>query len=151
MLRDIRIIKSLYTKIKPGTLDYRPTPKQRSTLELLQYMSHASVVTLEGIKQGKMDTEKYQEAMKHTLQMKPEDFPARMDDQAKAMDSTFLLLTDNELNEELDLFNMGFKMTRAAWILEMVLKSLVAYKMQLFLYIKASGNPDIGSRDLWME
>ncbi len=151
MLREVRIIKSLYTKIKPGTLDYRPTPKQRSTLELLQYMSHASTVTLEGIKIGKMDGEKYQEAMKHTLQMKPEDFPARMDDQAKVMESTLQLLTDNELNEELDLFNMGFKLTRAAWILELVLKSLVGYKMQLFLYIKASGNPDIGTRDLWME
>ena len=100
---------------------------------------------------GKMETEKYQEAMKHTHQMNIKEFPARMDEQAKGIESVFQSLTEKELNEELDLFNMGFKMTRSSWILELVLKSLVAYKMQLFLYIKASGNPDIGTRDLWME
>ena len=148
---EVRILVHLAGKVDRAKLDYRPTPKQRSTLELLQYMSNASTVTLELIKYGKMDTEKYQEAMQHTQQMKPEDFPARMDEQAKAMETTLQSLTDKELKEELDLFNMGFKLTRAAWLLELILKSLVAYKMQLFLYIKASGNPDIGTRDLWME
>jgi hypothetical protein len=33
---DVRILSHLTSKVEPGMLDYRPTPKQRSMLELLQ-------------------------------------------------------------------------------------------------------------------
>ena len=36
---EVRILLHLADKIEPGMLDYRPTPKQRSTLELLRYLS----------------------------------------------------------------------------------------------------------------
>ena len=39
MLRECDICLHLHTKLGPGTLDYRPTSGQRSTLELLQYLS----------------------------------------------------------------------------------------------------------------
>jgi len=34
---EVRILLHLAGKVDPSKLDYRPTPKQRSTLELLQY------------------------------------------------------------------------------------------------------------------
>ena len=33
---EVRILQHLCTKIEPSMIDYRPTPKQRSTLELLR-------------------------------------------------------------------------------------------------------------------
>ena len=36
---EVRILLHLASKIDRATLDYRPTPKQRSTLELLQYLT----------------------------------------------------------------------------------------------------------------
>ena len=36
---EVRILQHLCTKIEPSMLDYRPTPKQRSTLELLRYLT----------------------------------------------------------------------------------------------------------------
>ena len=36
---EVRILLHLTTKVDRGKLDYRPTPKQRSTLELLQYLT----------------------------------------------------------------------------------------------------------------
>ena len=36
---DSSICARLYTKMPPGGLDYRPTPGQRNTLELLRYIS----------------------------------------------------------------------------------------------------------------
>jgi hypothetical protein len=36
---EVRILAHLAGKVDPSKLDYRPTPKQRSTLELLQYMA----------------------------------------------------------------------------------------------------------------
>jgi hypothetical protein len=38
--KEVRILLHLASKIDRSQLDYRPTPKQRSTLELLQYLSH---------------------------------------------------------------------------------------------------------------
>ena len=36
---EVRILVHLAGKVDTSKLDYRPTPKQRSTLELLQYMA----------------------------------------------------------------------------------------------------------------
>jgi len=36
---EVRILLHLAGKVDRAKLDYRPTPKQRSTLELLQYLS----------------------------------------------------------------------------------------------------------------
>ena len=36
---EVRILLHLISKVDPAKLDYRPTPKQRSLLELLQYFT----------------------------------------------------------------------------------------------------------------
>ena len=36
---EVRILLHLVAEVDPAKLDYRPTPKQRSLLELLQYLS----------------------------------------------------------------------------------------------------------------
>src|SRR5260221_11977668 len=37
--QEVRILLHLASKVEPSMLGYRPTPKQRSTIELLQYMA----------------------------------------------------------------------------------------------------------------
>jgi len=37
--KEVRLLLHLTTKIDKSTLDYRPTPKQRSTIELLRYLT----------------------------------------------------------------------------------------------------------------
>ena len=37
---EARILLHLCSKIDPSILDYRPSPKQRSTIELLRYLSN---------------------------------------------------------------------------------------------------------------
>ena len=36
---EVRILQHLITKIGPGMVDYKPTPKQRSTIDLLKYLA----------------------------------------------------------------------------------------------------------------
>ncbi|MDR3502489.1 MAG: hypothetical protein P4L79_07885 [Legionella sp.] len=48
-----------------------------------------------------------------------------------------------------DLFGRGLSQPRALWFLNLILKSLTAYKMQLFLYLKACGIDNIGTSNLW--
>src|SRR5262245_45088001 len=38
--KEVRILVHLAGKVDPAQLDYRPTPKQRSTIELLRYLSY---------------------------------------------------------------------------------------------------------------
>src|SRR5882757_4811862 len=50
--QEIRILLHLAGKVEPSMLGYRPTPKQRSTLELLQYMAIMGPTQIALIKAG---------------------------------------------------------------------------------------------------
>src|SRR5713101_1872211 len=55
-LRDeVRILVHLAGKVDRSMLDYRPTPKQRSTLELLRYMAIMGPTQLAVIEKGVFD------------------------------------------------------------------------------------------------
>jgi hypothetical protein len=53
--QEIRILVHLAGKVDASMLDYRPTPKQRSTLELLRYMAIMGPTQLSVIEQGVFD------------------------------------------------------------------------------------------------
>src|SRR6476646_6463839 len=52
---EIRILLHLASKVDPAKLDYRPTPKQRSLLELLQYMTIVGPIHLRAVKAPAFD------------------------------------------------------------------------------------------------
>ncbi len=78
ILDETRIIKHLYTKIDPVKLDYRPTPKQRSTLELLQFMAQMGVGSVEAVLAGNTEAFKQQEMRQKETTY--ENFPQKMDE-----------------------------------------------------------------------
>ena len=146
-VKETRILKHLFAKIKPGTLDYKPTEKQRTTLELLQYLGHGPAMLVAGIRDGKVGD--FKGAMETAHADSAENFPKRMDELAELVTSVVTPMTEADFATEIDLFGRGKMDTKTNWLFELVLKNLVGYKMQLFLYIKASGNTDIGTSNLW--
>src|SRR5208337_1768309 len=52
---EVRILMHLAGKVDKSKLDYRPTPKQRSTMELLQYLSIMAPLQIGMIKAGTSD------------------------------------------------------------------------------------------------
>ena len=56
-------------------------------------------------------------------------------------------VSDADLRTELP--GVGFKTTRGAFIVTFVLGGCAAYRMQLFLYLKASGREELGTMNLW--
>ena len=52
---EVRILLHLASKIDRNKLDYRPTPKQRSTMELLQYLVVMGPMLIRAIKAGAFD------------------------------------------------------------------------------------------------
>ncbi len=146
-LKEVRIYKHLYGKIVPGTMDFRPTEKQRTLKELLQFLMHAFAFEVKGIEVGTIGD--FAAGAKEAALVSPELFLEKMDELGEVIKSTVEKLNDEQLNEEIDLFGHGMKQTRATWLLELILKNMVGYKMQLFLYIKQTGNDSIGTADVW--
>ncbi len=52
---EVHILQHLTTKIDPSMLDYRPTPKQRSTIELLKYLAVMGPVLVKSALAGGFD------------------------------------------------------------------------------------------------
>ena len=146
-LHEIKVIKHLYGKILPGTLDYRPTEKQRTLLELLQYLGHFVKVEVGAIADNEPITD-FAGLIKESHQMSADDFPAAMDKQAELLKKLFADLSDDEWQKPFALFATSQLQPKILWIMTTIYKNLVAYKMQLFLYIKATGNFDIGTSNL---
>src|SRR5713226_654462 len=53
--QEVRVLLHLAGKVDRSMLEYRPTPKQRSTLELLQYMAIMGPTQLTVIEHGVFD------------------------------------------------------------------------------------------------
>ncbi len=146
-LNEIQIIKHLYGKVTPEMLSYRPSEKQRSMLELLQYLSHFAKVEAAAVYTGKAVD--FKTAMITAYQMPAEDFLPMMDEQAEELKNIFSKITDTELKAEVNLFGTDNSQPRTIWFFNLILKSLTAYKMQLFLYLKACRVAEIGTSNLW--
>src|SRR5262245_51125527 len=66
---EVRILLHLAGKVDQNKLDYRPTPKQRSTIELLRYMVVMGPRLIPAIKAGGFDQAGWQTAVAEANQM----------------------------------------------------------------------------------
>ena len=146
--QEIHIIKHLAAKLKTEQLDYRPTPKQRSMLELLQYLTFCAIGPARNIFSGNWD---------HIEAMSREANAVRLDTFAAAMDLQFekiQTLLKNQTESELAAGDAempwGEPIKKGAALVNMPLKCLTAYRMQLFLYAKSAGLTDIGPANCWV-
>jgi len=142
--KEIDIIKHLAEKVTPVMLPFRPTGQQRSTLELLQYLGHVTHTSVSAYIAG--DQNLYMELAKNVETVTYENFGAKMDEQAAFVQEKVNSLTEDDMIRESTIWGSTAPLSMQ---LLGVLKNLVAYKMQLFLYIKVNGNEEIGSSNLW--
>jgi hypothetical protein len=57
-------------------------------------------------------------------------------------------LSDDDLQATMEMF--GRKASRTEWLIQIVLCHYVAYRMQLFLYLKACGRGELNTLNLWV-
>ena len=145
--KEVRILLHLAGKIDRSTLDYRPTPKQRSTIELLRYLMGMGPILVRSIKSGSFDVEAWQ-AM--TAKAKAADFDQVLA-MIRAQESEYASLlaswTEADFRGSIELF--GRTTTRGAWLLELVLNGCAAYRTQLFCYLKSCGREELSTSNLW--
>ena len=140
--------KHLYTKLPKGkaALAYRPSPGQRSTLELLRYLSFCGTGACLSALEGNWDG--YQRVAKRAQNMTAARFPAAMDRQKREIAKLLSKLSDQDLATRKAKNPPGQEMTLGRALLDMPLRWLTGYRMQLFLYAKSLGS-DAWTPDCW--
>jgi hypothetical protein len=144
---EVRILLHLASKVDRTKLDYRPTPKQRSTLELLQYLSMMGPAIVEAAKSGTFDVPAWTAAEKAA---KARDFDQTVAAIQKQIDEYPRLLadwSDADFREQIQMF--GNTSSRGVFVVTMVLGGCAAYRTQLFVYLKACGREELSTMNLW--
>lgn len=143
-----RILLHLAGKVEPQMRDYRPTPKQRSALELLQYLTIMGPELVKAGRAGGFDRESWTAAEKSS---KARDWDQTLAVLAAQGDQYATLLdgwTDEDFRADIDPFGRG-KTSKGAFLVNMVLGGHAAYRTQLFCYLKSCGRDELSTMNLW--
>ena len=143
---EVRILLHLASKIDRAKLDYRPAPKQRSTLELLRYLSIMGPQLILAARNG-FNTDTWSKA---TAEADARSFEQTLDvirGHSGAYAATLGDWSDADFRAEIEMF--GSKSSRGAFVTNLVLCGCAAYRTQLFLYLKACGREELGTMNLW--
>jgi hypothetical protein len=146
---ELHILEHIFNKIPkddPQALEYRPSPGQRSLLELLRYLSYAGIGGCMAAVEGGFDG--FRRVAARAEDMPAEDFPAALARQKEEIAELFARLTDEDLMTRQTKNPLGQELSLAKGLLELPFRWLVAYRMQLFLYAKAVG-ADLWTPDCW--
>ena len=145
---EVHILLHLAGKIDRATLGYRPTPKQRSTIELLKYLSMMGPTLVLAAKGGPFDPAAWTAAAKAAEARDFDQTIAAIAAQSDLYASLLGDLSEADLRAEIDGF--GSKTSRGAFLVNLVLSGCAAYRTQLFMYLKACGREELGTMNLWM-
>jgi hypothetical protein len=144
---EVRILLHLADKIDPAKTDYRPTPKQRSTIELLRYLTMMGPHLVTAAATANFDEAAWGAAEEAAKTMTLAETKAAIAGHSAAYAAALGGLTDADFRAEISLF--GPPTTRGVWLVSWVLGGCVAYRTQLFLYLKACGRDELGTMNLW--
>lgn len=144
---EVRILLHLAGKIDRGQLDYRPTPKQRSTIELLQYLSVMGPALIPFIKTGVFDGAAWQAAQSAASGANFDQALSSIEKQKSVYAGLLHGWSQDDFRGEIEMLNR--KASRGSFIVNLVLCAHAAYRTQLFLYLKACGRDELSTMNLW--
>ena len=147
MLREIAITKHLMTKVEAGGESYRPTEGQRSVLELVRYLAFCGMGGTVAMADG--NWEGYKAASDAVADATWAELPTHLDNQAAALTAYYGELSDVDFASKEATTPLGDTMTLGRALLELPVKWMTAYRMQLYLYLKFAGNTEIWTPNCW--
>lgn len=143
---DARVVVHLAGKATPEMHDYRPTPSQRSLLELLRYISMMGPTLVALIRKGTFDEADWGAADAASKSRTFDEAVAAIASHGQQYADLLAAYTDEDLRAEVDMFGVA---TRGAHLANWVLNGCMAYRMQLFLYLKSCGRAELNTMNLW--
>jgi len=145
---EVRILIHLAGKIEPSMLDYRPTPKQRSTIELMKYLTMMGPALIRAAQAGTFDADAWTVEERAAESRSYEQTLAAIAAQSETYAALLGGMSDADFRAEIEMF--GMKGSRGAFIVNNVLSGCAAYRTQLFLYLKACGREELNTWNLWV-
>jgi hypothetical protein len=149
---EVRILLHLISKVDPATLDYRLSPKQRSLLELLQYLVFMPEVHMRAALADRFSLEGFQTAWQAgdatAKAMNLAQITEAIGRQRALIEELLSPCSDADLRAQIEMF--GNKASRGSMLVLLVLSHYAAYRMQLFLYLKAAGRAELSTFNLWV-
>ena len=146
--KEVRILVHLAEKVEPSMVDYRPTPKQRSPLELMRYMTNMGPMLLRAAKDGAFNVEAWTAAAKAAEARDWNQTVAVIRGQGDEYAKLLSDMTDADFRSEMTGFD-GKPVSKGAFIVSLVLNGHAAYRTQLFLYLKSCGREELSTFNLW--
>lgn len=146
--KEVTILLHLAGKLDAGQLDYRPTTKQRSAIELLRYMSVMGPAMVATAKRGSFDAEAWKSELAAADMRNLDETLAVIAKQPETYQRLLADMTDADFRAEMTGFD-GSKLSRGSFIVSLVLGGHAAYRTQLFLYLKSCGHEHLGTVNLW--
>lgn len=147
--KEVRILQHLITKIDAAALDYRPTPRQRSTIELLRYLTNMGPTLVRYAKGQPLDGPAMSAAMEAANARNFEETVKVLAGHADLYAELLADMSDDDFRAETPGFD-GLPVTRGQFLVYHVLGQCAAYRTQLFLYLKASGREELNTMNLWL-
>jgi hypothetical protein len=144
---EVKILLHLASKVEPGMLDYRPTPKQRSMLELFRYMTIMGPGLVEVARTGTFDPKAWTALEQSSASYTFAEAVAALGRLRDQHTREITAMTDADMRAEIAPW--GGTTTRGSFLVNLVLCGYTAYRMQVFLYLKACGRAELGTLNLW--
>jgi len=144
---EVRILLHLAGKVDRTKVDYRPTAKQRSTLELLQYLTIMGPSLVRFAKAGEFDVAAWTAAEQSAKTLDLDQTVSAIAAQADSYSTLLADVSDADLRSEITMF--GSRTTMGAFLVNLVLCGYAAYRTQLFVYLKACGREELSTMNLW--
>ena len=146
--KESRILAHLADKVEPSMVDYRPTPKQRSSLELMRYMTIMGPQLIGAAKSGSFDGNAWMEASKAAEARDWNQTVAVLKKQGDEYAKLLGDMSEADFRTEMTRFE-GNKVSKGAFITNLVIGGHAAYRTQLFCYLKACGRDELSTYNLW--
>lgn len=144
---EVRILLHLAGKIDRAKLDYKPTAKQRTTLELLQYLNVMGPQLVRAIKAGAFDGEAWGKALAASQALDFDGLLASLSSQSADYAQQLGAFSDADFRGEIEMF--GRKASRGSHLVNLVVSGHAAYRTQLFCYLKSCGRDELNTMNLW--
>lgn len=145
--QETNICKHLFSKIPNRNFDYRPSDNQRSTFELLQYLTMCVTVPAKGMIQN--DWTFLPDAVAEAKTKNVEQFCELMDQQLQEFKSMLNGLSDEDMKRKTST-PMRTEIPLGKGLVNLCLRFITAYKLQLFLHAKAAGGENLSTSNAWM-
>lgn len=151
IVKEMRIIKRLSTKLPNDMVNYQPHQNVRTAIDLLQYLSICGTSMLGfWLDNHGLDFRAYFDTVRQkAASVTKENFVEKMDAEIALVENYFAGISEDDLHNKMVTLPAGNQEPLGVALLESSLKWLTAYKMQLFLYIKISTGAELKTPDLW--